>query len=144
MAEAKRRLAAILAADVVGYSRLMGDDERATMDTLMSYRRVFRKHISDHEGRVVDTAGDSVLAVFDSVVEAVEYAAEVQADLEGRNAQLPEHRRMLFRIGVNLGDVIIQDDGSIYGDGVNVAARLEGLAEPGGITVSEDVPKARG
>ena len=131
MAEAKRRLAAILSADVAGYSRLMGDDERATLNTLNAYRAVFREHIGQRDGRVVDTAGDSVLAVFDSVVEAVECAAEVQADLEGRNAQLPEHRRMLFRIGVNLGDVIIQDDGTIYGDGVNVAACQSG---PAGMT----------
>ena len=133
MAGAKRRLATILSADAVGYSALMGDDERATVDSLNACRDVFRTRIADHDGRVVDTAGDSVLAVFDSVVEAVECAAEVQSDLVERNGRLPEHRRMLFRIGVNLGDVIIQDDGTIYGDGVNVAARLEGLAEPGGI-----------
>ena len=136
MAGAKRRLATILSADAVGYSALMGDDERATVATLNACRDVFRTRVAEHDGRVVDTAGDSVLAVFDSVVEAVECAAEVQADLEERNGQLPEHRRMLFRIGVNLGDVIIQDDGTIYGDGVNVAARLEGLAEPGGICIS--------
>ena len=90
MAEAKRRLAAILAADVVGYSRLMGDDERATLDTLNAYRDVFRMYISDHDGRVVDTSGDSVLAVFDSVVEAVQCAVNVQAELESRNSVLPE------------------------------------------------------
>ncbi len=136
MAEAKRRLAAILSADVAGYSRLMGDDERATMDTLTAYRRVFRKHISDHDGRVVDTAGDSVLAVFNSVVEATQCSVDVQSELEGCNADLPEDRQMQFRIGVNLGDVFEQDDGTIYGDGVNVAARLEGLAKPGGICLS--------
>ena len=136
MAEAKRRLAAILSADVAGYSRLMGDDERATMDTLNAYRDVFREHISDHDGRVVDTAGDSVLAVFDSVVEAVQCAVDVQGELEGCNANLPEDRRMRFRVGVNLGDIFEQDDGTIYGDGVNVAARLESLAEPGGICLS--------
>jgi adenylate cyclase len=136
MAEAKRKLAAILAADVAGYSRLMGDDERATMDMLNVCRDVFRKHISYHDGQVVDTAGDSVLATFPSVVEAVDCAVDVQRELDGCNADLPENRRMLFRIGVNLGDVFEQDDGTIYGDGVNVAARLEGLAEPGGICLS--------
>lgn len=138
MAEAKRKLVAILAADVAGYSRLMGDDERATMNRLIVCRDVFRKHISDHEGRVVDTAGDSVLATFPSVVEAVSCAVNVQSDLGKSNAGAPEDRRMLFRIGVNLGDVFNQEDGTIYGDGVNIAARLEGLAEPGGIAVSED------
>ena len=136
MAEAKRRLAAILSADVVGYSRLMGDDERATMNTLNAYRDVFRNHISKHDGRVVDTAGDSVLAVFGSVVEAVQCATEVQGDLEQRNNDLSDNRQMLFRIGVNLGDVFEQDDGTIYGDGVNIAARLESLAAPGGINIS--------
>ena len=144
MAEAKRKLAAILAADVAGYSRLMEDDERATMETLNAYREVFRKRISDHDGRVVDTAGDSVLAVFSSVVEAVEYAVEVQGALTTMNAPLPEDRRMLFRIGVNLGDVIEQKDGTIYGDGVNIAARLESLAEPGGICVSDEVRRQVG
>ncbi len=136
MAEAKRKLAAILSADVAGYSRLMGDDERATMDTLNAYRDVFRKHVFDHDGRVVDTAGDSVLAVFESVVEAVHCAADVQGELGRRNADLPEDRRMAFRIGVNLGDIFQQDDGTVYGDGVNVAARLESLAEPGGVCLS--------
>ena len=136
MAEAKRKLAAILAADVVGYSRLMGDDERATLAALNECREIFRVHVSEHDGRVVDTTGDSVLAVVDSVVEAVQCAIEVQANLGVRNQDLPNDRRMVFRIGVNLGDVIEQDDGTIYGDGVNVAARLESLAEPGGVTLS--------
>jgi len=136
MADAKRRLAAILSADVAGYSRLMGDDSRATMDTLNVYRDVFRRHISDRDGRVVDTAGDSVLALFDSIVEAVQCAVDVQGELEGCNAGLPEDRRMHFRVGVNLGDIYEQDDGAIYGNGVNVAARLERLAEPGGICLS--------
>ena len=136
MADAKRRLAAILSADVAGYSRLMGDDERATMDTLNAYRAVFRRHISDRDGRVVDTAGDSVLALFPSVVEAVECAVDVQGELEGCNADLPEDRRMRFRVGINLGDILEQDDGTVYGNGVNVAARLESLAEPGGICLS--------
>jgi adenylate cyclase len=136
MAEAKRRLAAILAADVAGYSRLMCDDERATMDQLDVCRGVFRKRIAEHDGCVVDTAGDSVLATFPSVVEAVACAAVVQDDLAGHNAALPEDRRMQFRIGVNLGDVFEQADGTVYGDGVNVAARLESLAAPGGICLS--------
>jgi adenylate cyclase len=138
MAEAKRTLLAILAADVAGYSRLMGENERATMDMLNLCRDVFRKHISNHKGRVVDTTGDSVLATFPSVVESVGCAVDVQSDLAECNTDLLENRRMLFRIGVNLGDVFEQDDGTIYGDGVNVAARLEGLAEPGGIALSED------
>jgi adenylate cyclase len=136
MAEAKRKLAAILAADVAGYSRLMGDDERATVATLNASRKIFRTHVSDHDGRVVDTVGDSVLATFDSVVEAVLCAIEVQTALRALNQDLPDDRRMAFRIGVNLGDVIEQTDGTIYGDGVNVAARLESLAEPGGICIS--------
>ena len=138
MAEAKRRLAAILAADVAGYSRLMAADEYATLDTLNACRDVFRQQVSERGGRVVDTAGDSVLAVFESVVEAVQCGVNVQSELEARNSALPENRRMAFRIGINLGDVIEQDDGTIYGDGVNVAARLQALAEPGGVMVSED------
>ncbi len=136
MVEARRRLAAILAADVAGFSRLMGDDERATMEMLDACRATFRDHVGDHQGRIVDTAGDSVLAVFDSVVEATLGASEIQATLTKLNADLPVARRMLFRIGVNLGDVFEQNDGTIYGDGVNVAARLESLAEPGGICLS--------
>jgi adenylate cyclase len=138
MAEAKRKLAAILAADVVGYSRLMGNDERATVASLNASREIFRTRVSEHDGRVVDTAGDSVLAIFDSVVEAVECASDIQTALGAQNQDLPDERRMAFRIGLNLGDVIEQDDGTIYGDGVNIAARLESLAEPGGIAVSED------
>jgi adenylate cyclase len=136
--EGQRKLAAILAADVAGYSRLMADDERATVRTLTEYREVFTEHVEAHQGRVVDTAGDSVLATFDSVVEAVEAAVEVQSALAECNERLPEHRRMQFRIGVNLGDIIIRDDGTVYGDGVNVAARLESLAEPSGVMLSED------
>ena len=116
----------------------MGDDDRATMDMLNVCRDVFRKHISDHSGRLVDTAGDSVLATFPSVVVVVGCAVGVQGDLVECNADPPESRRMLFRIGVNLGDVLKQEDGTIYGDGVNVAVRLEDLAEPGGIALSED------
>ncbi len=139
MTDAKRKLAAILSADVVGYSRLMAADERATMDTLNTYRNVFRSRVSDYHGRVVDTAGDSVLAVFDSAVEAVQCAVDVQGELGERNTELAEDRQMSFRIGVNLGDVFEQDDGTIYGDGVNVAARIEALAEPGGVCVSGKV-----
>jgi adenylate cyclase len=143
--EGKRRVAAILAADVAGYSRLMADDERATVRTLTEYREVFAERIAAHEGRVVDTAGDSVLAVFDSVVEAVEAAVETQAVLGERNEALADHRRMYFRIGLNFGDIIERDDGTVYGDGVNVAARLEGLATPGGVMLSDDAHRyARG
>ena len=131
----ERRLAAILSADVAGYSRLMGDDEAATVDTLTQYRAVFRDAIARHHGRVVDAPGDNLLAEFASPVEAVACAGAVQRDLARRNRQLAEHRRMDFRIGINLGDIIARD-GALYGDGVNIAARLEGLAEPGGICVS--------
>ncbi|MDP6352052.1 MAG: tetratricopeptide repeat protein [Alphaproteobacteria bacterium] len=136
MGETKRRLAAILAADVAGYSRLMGADEDGTVAALDACRAIFRGAIESHHGRVVDTAGDSVLATFESVVEAVRCSVEVQGALANRDADLADDRRMRFRIGVNLGDVIAKDDGTIYGDGVNVAARLESLAEPGGICLS--------
>jgi adenylate cyclase len=132
---AKRKLAAILSADVKGYSLLMADDEEATVRTINSYREVMTGIINGHAGRVVDAKGDNVLAEFSSVVDAVRCAIEVQKGLEERNADLPEHRRMAFRIGINLGDVI-EEEGTIYGDGVNVAARLEGLAEEGGICIS--------
>lgn len=132
-----RRLAAILAADVAGYSRLMGDDERATISTLREYREVFREHIESNGGRVVDMAGDSVLAVFDSASGAVLAATQIQDEIAQRNDSLPDERRMLFRIGVNLGDIEEAEDGTVYGDGVNVAARLEGLAKPGGVMISE-------
>ena len=134
--EPRRKLAAILSADVAGYSRLMGEDEAATLGTLTAYRAVFAQLIAQHQGRIVDTAGDSVLAMFDSVVEAVQCAADVQHGLRARNAALLAARRMAFRVGVNLGDVIEQADGSIYGDGVNIAARLQALADPGGICIS--------
>ena len=131
-----RKLAAILAADVAGYSRLMADDERATVDTLNTYRHLIRERVTRHEGRVVDAPGDALLAEFPSAVEAVDCATEIQHELAKRNSQLAEHRRMVFRIGINLGDVIEQEDGTIYGDGVNVAARLQALAEIGGICIS--------
>ena len=135
--EGLRKLAAILAADVVGYARLMADDERATVAALKDARLVFRSRIEAHAGRVIDTAGDSVLAEFPSVVEAVQCAVEVQAQFNASNLLVPDDRRMHFRIGINLGDVIEEDDGTIYGDGVNIAARLEGLAAPGGVMISE-------
>ena len=135
----RRRLAAILAADAAGYSRLMQDDEHATVAALNAARAVFRERIDGHGGRLVDTAGDSVLAVFDSALAAALCALEVQRELAGRAREVPESRRMRFRIGLNLGDVIEQADGSVYGDGVNIAARLESLAEPGGLCVSGSV-----
>jgi adenylate cyclase len=134
----RRKLAALLSADAVGYSRLMGDDEQATFSTLKAYRDIFAQHITAHEGRVVDSPGDALLAEFPSAVEAVSSAVEIQRELAGRNASLPEHRKMHFRIGLNLGDVTEQD-GALYGDGVNIAARLEALAESGGICVSGTV-----
>ncbi len=133
--DTQRRLAAILSADVAGYSRLMGADEAATVETLAAFRKVFLAHIEGHRGRVVDAKGDALLAEFASVVDAVSAAVEIQRELAGRNAELPDAQRMDWRIGVNLGDVIAQDD-AIYGDGVNIAARLESLAEPGGICIS--------
>jgi len=136
MAEAKRRLMAILAADVVGYSRLMGDDERATIDTLDELRGVFKERVEANQGRVVDMAGDSVLAVFETAIGAVEAAVATQGELAIRNEALPDARRMHFRVGVNLGDIYEKDDGTAYGDGVNVAARLESLADPGGVIIS--------
>jgi len=131
-----RKLAAILSADAAGYSRLMADDEAATLRSLNDTRALFRERIQAHGGRLIDTAGDSILAEFPSAVEAVDCAVEIQHELSKRNSQLAEHRRMQFRIGINLGDVIEQEDGTIYGDGVNVAARLQQLAEPGEICVS--------
>ena len=121
----KRKLTAILSADVKGYSRLMGADEEATLRTLQEYKEVMASSIQHLRGRVVGTAGDSVLAEFASVVDAVQCAVEIQQVLRAKNAMLPENRRVQFRIGINLGDVIEEED-SIYGDGVNIAARLEG------------------
>ena len=132
----KRKLSAILSADVKGYSRLMGDDEVATVRTLEAYRETIASMIQQYRGRVVDSPGDNLLAEFASVVDAVQCAVEIQQVLKAKNSELPENRRMEFRIGVNLGDVIEEGD-RIYGDGVNIAARIEGLAEAGGICVSE-------
>ncbi|MBI4608070.1 MAG: tetratricopeptide repeat protein [Candidatus Rokubacteria bacterium] len=134
----ERKLTAILSADVKGYSRLMGEDEVATVRTLTAYREAMATLIGQHRGRVVDSPGDNLLAEFTSVVDAVECAAEIQKELSGRNAELPASRQMEFRIGINLGDVIV-DGERIYGDGVNIAARVQGLAEGGGICVSGTV-----
>lgn len=134
----ERKLVAILAADVEGYSRLMHDDEEATLATLSSHRRIIDDLIAAGRGQISGTAGDSVLAEFASVVDAVNCAVAVQQGLVRANAVLPPDRQMQLRIGINVGDVMIKD-GDIFGDGVNVAARLEGLAEPGGICVTRGV-----
>lgn len=134
----RRKLAAILSADVAGYSRLMALDEARTLHALNHARTVFERLVETHHGRVVDTAGDSVLAEFASAVEAVDCAVEVQRDLAAHNTPLPDSARMLFRIGVNLGDVIEETE-RLYGDGVNVAARLQALADPGGLCISGTV-----
>jgi adenylate cyclase len=133
-----RKLAAILSADVAGYSRLMGEDEEATVRTVTAYRGVIAALVQQHRGRVVDSPGDNLLAEFASVLDAVQCAVAIQRELHARNTALPLPRRMQFRLGVNLGDVI-PDGERIYGDGVNIAARLEGLAEAGGICVSGTV-----
>src|ERR1700756_231899 len=134
----QRRLATILAADVFGYSRLMAEDEEYTLRTLKAYRVIIDRLINGHEGRIFHTAGDSVLAQFQSAVEAVRCAIAIQQELRVRNAQLDEARRMEFRIGIHVGDVLVEGD-NLYGDGVNIAARLEGLARPGEICVSGSV-----
>ena len=132
----KRKLTAILSADAAGYSRLMAENEEATVKTIASYREIMASLIKQHRGRVVDSPGDNLLAEFPSVVDAVKCAVAVQNEFQTRNAELPDNRRMEFRIGINLGDVIDEED-RIYGDGVNIAARLESLADPGGICVSK-------
>jgi len=131
----KRKLTAIFSTDVAGYSRLMGEDEATTVRTVETYRRVISDLIRQHRGRVVDSPGDNILAEFASVVDAVQCAVSAQKEIQARNAELPENRRMQFRIGINLGDVIEEGD-RLYGDGVNIAARLESMADPGGICVS--------
>ena len=138
MAEARveRRLAAILAADVAGYSRLMGADEEGTHAALKAYRReIIDPKIAEHRGRIVRIVGDGLLVEFGSVIAAVRWAVEVQRAMGERNAGVPQEKRIEFRMGINAGDIII-DGTDIWGDGVNVAARLEALAEPGGICVS--------
>src|ERR1022692_4812545 len=140
MAEARteRRLAAILATDVVGYSRLMGGDEEGTLAALKSLREsLIDPKIAEHRGRIVKTTGDGALVEFASAVDAVRCAMEIQRDMAQRNADIPEDRRIEFRIGINVGDIII-DEGDIYGDGVNIAARVETLAVPGAICLSEN------
>jgi adenylate cyclase len=131
----ERKLAAIFSTDVAGYSRLMGNDEEATIRTLITSRVMISSLIQQYRGRVVDAPGDNLLAEFASVVDAVRCAVESQHALKGKNAELPAHRQMQFRIGINLGDVIVEGE-RLYGDGVNIAARLESLAEPGGICIS--------
>jgi adenylate cyclase len=140
----KSRLAAVLSADAAGYSRLMGHDEEGAIAAIGAARSLFRETIAAHHGRVVDTAGDNVLAVFESVVEALRSALEIQDELARRSEEVPEDRRMLFRIGVNAGEVVEESDGSVYGDGVNIAARLQALAEAGGVCVSDVVVKQAG
>ena len=134
----QRRLTTILAAYIAGYSRMMADDEEGTLRTLKAHRTVVDGLIARHEGRIFNTAGDSVVAEFGSAVEAVRCAITIQDELRVRNAQLDEKRRMQFRIGLNVGDVLV-DGTNLYGDGVNVAARLESIAQPGGICISGSV-----
>jgi adenylate cyclase len=134
----ERKLTAIFSADVKGYSRLMGEDEAATIRTVTAYREVMTTTIPLHRGRVVDAVGDNLLAEFASVVEAVQCAVAIQQELQARNTDLPAHRRMEFRIGINLGDVVVEGE-RIYGDGVNIAARLESLADGGGICIAGSV-----
>lgn len=134
----KRKIAAILAADVAGYSRLVAEDEEETLMRLASYRKVFEDFISRAGGRIFNTAGDAVLAEFPSAVEAVRCAIDIQESMRTRNIAYPQHRRMDFRIGLTIGDVV-ERDGDLLGDGVNIAARLEGLAQPGGICISQSV-----
>jgi adenylate cyclase len=134
----ERKLTTIMCADVSGYSRLMEADEAGTLATLKLYRDAMVGLIERHRGRLVSTSGDSLLADFRSVVEAVQCAAEIQRELANRNRSAPDARRMEFRIGINLGDVMVEG-GDLYGEGVNVAARLEALADPGGICISRTV-----
>src|SRR5262245_43200387 len=134
----ERKLTAILSADVQGYSRLMGDNEVATIQTLTAYRAVMTTLIQQHRGRVVDSPGDNLLAEFVSAVEALQAAVAIQHELHARNAELPEHRQMRYRIGLNVGDVMAEGE-RLYGDGVNIAARIESLAEGGGISISGTV-----
>jgi adenylate cyclase len=137
-AKVKRRLTCILCADVKSYTRLMESDETRTIGTLRQYRAAMDALIERHDGRTVNTWGDAVIAEFASVVEAVQCAIEVQRELAARNRELPEAEQMWFRVGINLGDVMIEND-DLYGEGVNIAARLQELAEPGGILISGPV-----
>ena len=136
----ERRLTAILAADIAGYSRLMGLDEAGTLARLRAHRReLIDPKIAERKGRIVKTTGDGILIEFPSVVEAVACAVAVQRGMAERNVSAPEDQRIVFRVGINLGDIIIAEDNDIHGDGVNVAARLEGIADPGGICISGTV-----
>ena len=134
----ERKLAAILSADVVGYSRLMAEDEAATIRTLTEYREQVSMLVRQHRGRVVDSPGDNILAEFPNTLDAVQAAVEIQRVIQARNADLPTDRRMEFRIGVHMGDVSVEGE-RLYGDGVNIAARLEGLAKPGAVCISGTV-----
>ncbi len=134
----KRRLAAVMAADIAGYSRLMGEDDVSTVRDLKGHQGAVLPLVGEYGGRIIDTAGDGIMAEFPSVVGAVECAIRLQAVMAERNIGTPENRRMEFRVGINLGDVI-HDEVRIYGDGINIAARLENIAAPGGICISEDV-----
>src|SRR6266446_6715073 len=137
MQQAERQLAAVVAADIAGYSRLMGADEEGTLAQLKACRReLIDPGIARHRGRIVKTTGDGFLAEFPSPVEAVRWAVEMQHGMIERNAEIADDRRLLFRVGINLGDVIV-DDKDLYGDAVNIAARLESLADPGGICISQ-------
>ena len=133
-----RQLKAILSADVKDYSRLMAEDEMQTIRTLNTYRSLIATHVEKHSGRVVDSPGDNILAEFGSVIHAVECAVEIQDNLRSKNSALPNYSKMEYRIGVNLGDVVIEK-GRLYGDGVNIAARIEKLAEPGSVAISGTV-----
>src|SRR5579862_3806339 len=140
-ARAERRLAAILAADVVGYSRLMGSDEEGTLGALKALRQsLLEPSIAEHRGRIVKTTGDGVLVEFASAVDAVRCAAEIQHRMAAENGDVAQPLRIDFRIGIHVGDIII-DDNDIFGDGVNIAARLEGIAEPGGVCISDDAQR---
>ena len=134
----ERRLAAILAGDVAGYSKLMGVDEEDTLKRLKVHRREFLDPtIAEHRGRIVKRTGDGVLIEFASAVDATRCAVEIQRGMTGRNAEVPTEQRIEFRIGIHVGDIIVEED-DIFGDGVNIAARLEGIAAPGGVSISED------
>ncbi len=135
---AERRLAAVLAADVAGYSRLMGADEEGTLARLNAHRREFLEPtIAEHNGRIVKRTGDGILIEFGSAVDATRCAIQTQRGMAQRNADVPAEQRIEIRIGIHVGDIIIEE-GDIFGDGVNIAARLEGIAEPGGICISDD------
>jgi len=137
--QVRHRLLAVLAADAVGYSRLMSEDDVGTVNALESARISFRSHVEAEQGRVVDTSGDSVLAVFDTAAGAVLAAIRIQSELVSRAEQVPLQKRLFFRIGIHLGDIVEKEDGTVYGDGVNIASRLQALSEPGGVLVSHAV-----